>query len=187
MNVLRLVMHRFGRSGVWLALLLLFGSVAAPARADDTLEQRVKAAFLFNFAKFVSWPAAKLPGAADPILFCVLERDPIASTLEATLAGKSIDRHPLLLRRVGRPEELRGCQIAYLGGIDPSRTPVAFETMAGESVLSVYDAEVAQAGGIVRFYLDERRVHFEINETAALREGLQVSSRLLGVARVIRE
>lgn len=173
------------KGGCWLALLLLVR--VAAAHADDSLEQRVKAAFLFNFAKFVSWPAAKLPGAADPILFCVLERDPLGSTLEATLAGKTIDRHPLLMRRVSRPEELRDCQIAYLGAVDVSRAPAPFEMMAGGSVLTVYDADAAQAGGIVRFYLDERKVHFEINEAAAAREGLQVSSRLLGVARVIRE
>lgn len=173
--------------GLLLGLLpgLLLG--AAPARAQDNLEQRVKSAFLFNFSKFVSWPAGKLAGAASPILFCVLERDPIVPALDMTLADKTIDGHPLQLRRVGRAEELRGCHIAYLGAPDGARLPAMLAALAGNGVLSVYDGDAPQSGGVVRFYLDDRKVRFEVNEAAAEREGLQISSRLLSVASVVRE
>lgn len=173
----------------WLLLWLLPGLLlaAAPVRAQDTLEQRVKSAFLFNFSKFVSWPAGKLAGATSPILFCALERDPIVPALDMTLADKTIDGHPLQLRRVGRAEELRGCHIAYLGAPDGARLPAMLAALAGNGVLSVYDGDAPQSGGVVRFYLDDRKVRFEVNEAAAEREGLQISSRLLSVASVVRE
>ncbi|HZR35948.1 MAG TPA: YfiR family protein [Nevskia sp.] len=165
------------------AAVLLLCAACAGAQADDTLELRVKSAFLFNFAKFVSWPPPKLQGASDPILYCVLDREPLAGALQEALSGKSVDNHPLLLRRVARAEEMRDCHIAYLGAADGGRLPA----LAGSSVLTVYDGDAPLRAGIVRFYLDERKVRFEINAAGAEREGLQVSSRLLGVASVIRE
>ncbi|MBV8061946.1 MAG: YfiR family protein [Nevskia sp.] len=168
-----------------LAGLLLACAGGAPA--DDVLEQRVKSAFLFNFAKFVSWPPGKLAGGASTIVFCLLERDTLAPALDEALSGKTIDDHPLQLRRVARVEDFRGCHVAYLGAMDPARLPAALAGLDGGGVLTVYEADGAQHDGVVRFYLDERKVRFEINEAAAQREGLQLSSRLLSVASVVRD
>jgi hypothetical protein len=166
---------------------LLLACACCGAAADDVLEQRVKSAFLFNFARFVSWPPGKLGAGASSIVFCLLERDAMAPALEDALTGKSIDEHPLVLRRVGRAEDFRGCHVAYLGAVDPARLPAALASLDGTGVLTVYEADGPQHDGVVRFYLDERKVRFEINEAAAQREGLQLSSRLLGVASVVRE
>jgi hypothetical protein len=159
---------------------------ASGAAADDALEQRVKSAFLFNFARFVSWPPGKL-AASSSIVFCLLQHDEMAPALEEALAGKSIDEHPLVLRRVGRAEDFRGCHVAYLGALDAAHLPAALAGLGGSGVLTVYEADGVQHDGVVRFYLDERKVRFEINAAAAEREGLQLSSRLLGVASVVRE
>lgn len=160
---------------------------ASGAPADDALEQRVKSAFLFNFAKFVSWPPGKLAGSTSTIVFCLLERDAMAPALEEALAGKTIDDHPLSLRRVGRAEDFRGCHVAYLGAVDAARLPAALAGVGGNGVLTVYEADSVQHDGVVRFYLDERKVRFEINADAAQRAGLQLSSRLLGVASVVHD
>lgn len=177
------------KAGAWLrgACAMLLCAACAGAAAEDSLELRVKAAFLFNFAKFVTWPPGKLAGPTDPILFCVLERDPLAPALQEALSGKSVDAHPLALRRVARTDELRDCHIAYLGALDSARLPAALQALAGSGALSVYDSDAAQRGGIVRFYLDERKIRFEINVSGAEREGLQLSSRLLGVATVLKD
>lgn len=167
-------------------LALLLPLYTGSARAEDSLELRVKSAFLFNFANFISWPDSKLAGPADPVWFCLLERDTLGPVLEATIDGKSVDGHPLQVRYVDRMDALRDCELAYLGVMDASRLP-ALEMLRGSGVLSVYDSEVTQSPGIVRFFLEERRVRFEINQAAAEREGLQVSSRLMGVAKVVRE
>jgi hypothetical protein len=176
--------HRFAARCL-LAWLALAGALAA--RADDVLEQRVKSAFLFNFAKFVSWPPGKLAGSASTIVFCLLEHDAMAPVLEEALTGKTIDDHPLALRRIGHAEDFRGCHVAYLGAVDAARLPAALAGLGGSGVLTVYEADSVQHDGVVRFYLDERKVHFEINEDAAQRAGLQLSSRLLGVASVVHD
>lgn len=151
------------------------------------LEYRVKAAFLYNFAKFVSWPARKLPGSDDPIRFCILASDPLVPALQDALNGKSIDQHPLLLQLVPRSEDMRACDVAYLGAVDTAKLPAVLTALAGSGALTVYEGEHTQSAGVVRFYLDERKVRFEINTAAAEREGLTLSSRLLGVASVVRE
>lgn len=178
---------RSGTAGRSLALLALCLLAALPGRADNELEARVKAAFLFNFAKFVSWPPAKLDNPAQAIVFCVLDRDPIATALETTLAGKMLESHPLAVHRLLRGEEFHNCHIAYLGALEGARLPAALDLLAADGALSVYEGEDHLRGGVVRFYLEERKVRFEVNVAAAEREGLQLSSQLLSVARVVRD
>ncbi|HVT34150.1 MAG TPA: YfiR family protein [Nevskiaceae bacterium] len=171
----------------------LFGGLAlglalvSPAQGADDLEQKVRAAFLYNFAKFVSWPGYKTPQASDPLLFCVLDSDPFAGPLEQNLQGKTVDTHPVQVRRVQRVDDMRSCHVAYLSIAESARLAVALEALAGNGVLTVFQGDAAQHAGIVRFFLEDQRMRFEINTAAAERERLEISSRLLGVARVVRE
>jgi hypothetical protein len=162
----------------------LLAACAATARADASLEQRVKAAFLYNFAKFTAWPADKLPAPDATIRFCVPQGDALAPALEEALAGKTIDEHPLQLRQVAQPADFRACNVAYLGALDSAPT---LATLGDAGVLTVYEADATQRDGVVRFYLEDRKVRFEINAAAAEREHLQLSSHLLSVAKVVRE
>jgi len=150
-------------------------------------EQQVKAAYLYNFARFTTWPSSKLPGEKAPIMFCVLADDPIAPAMDETLQGKEIDAHPVLVSKVHAPEEMRHCHVAYLGAAPPAQLALALQSLDGSSLLTVYDAETGQHDGMIRFVIEEHRLRFEINVAAAEREHVQLSSRLLGVARVVRE
>jgi hypothetical protein len=135
----------------FLTLALLCGALVlgrAQAAAGDALEYQVKAAFLYNFAKFVSWPPAKAPAGSAAIVFCVLERDPIGETLDQSLRGKTIDSHELQVRHLARAEDMRGCHVAYLGGLDANRVAPSLEALAGSGVLSVYDGEQPQRAGV---------------------------------------
>jgi uncharacterized protein DUF4154 len=167
--------------------LALLACWTGTALAEVSLEQRVKAAFLFNFAKFTTWPGDKLAGADSTIQFCVLDGDAIAPALEEALFGKSIDQHPLVLRRLTKPDQFRGCHVAYLGAVVPERLPTLLSAIGGAGVLAVYEADGTQRDGVVRFYLEDNKVRFEINEAAAQRERLQLSSRLLGIASVVHD
>ena len=171
---------------LFVCLALLTGWSAA-VRADVTLEQRVKAAFLYNFAKFTTWSGDKLAGGDATIQFCAPEGDALIPALEEALNGKTIDAHPLQLRQVAHAEAYRSCHVAYLGAMDSQHLAPLLASLAGSGVLTVYEAEGAERNGVVRFYLEDRKVRFEINEVAAERERLQLSSRLLGVATVVRE
>lgn len=173
-----------GAARAALLLLCALGILQpAQARDGDGLEYAVRAALLYNFARFASWPGDKLPQPDAPIRFCVLERDPLGDALAATLDGKKIDGHALTLQRVAHVEDMRACHVAYLGAAGPDALP---DALAGSAVLTVYAGDATLPAGIVRFFLDGSHVRFEINTAAAEREKLELSSRLLGVASIVR-
>jgi len=168
-----------------LALPLLL-AVAGGARAADDLELKVKAAFLFNFAKFATWPPAKLSAADAPLYLCVDGAGPIGRVLEDTVRGRTIDGHAIEVLQSARAEELRRCHVVYLATTEPARIAADLAALSSNGVLTVHEAPEAQPGGVVRFFLsDGGRVRFEINVTAASREQLALSSKLLEVSQVV--
>ncbi len=180
------------RMGTRFAGLLLACAIAAPALAwgaggEVDRVQQIKAAYLFNFARFVTWPPPKLTPGDKAILFCILENDPLAPALDEVLQGKTIDTQRVVVRRVQRVDAMRECHVAYLGTVEPSRLASSLESLAGASVLTVYEGGDTLRTGAIRFFLEERKVRFEINVALAEREHLQMSSHLLNVARVVRE
>ena len=166
--------------------LLLMAFVAAPACAQDPLELRVTSAFLFNFAKFVSWPAATV-GPSDPIRICLFVHDAIGPFLAAAIEGKSVEGHLLLLHKIDRPARVHDCEIAYLGTIDAGWLPATLGAFAGTGVLTVFHGDAPQHDGVVRLFIDERKLHIEINQAAAERARLELSSRLLNIVSVVRD
>lgn len=174
---------RFSRS--LLALLLALPMTAAAEEPD--FQSQVKAAFLFNFAKFVNWPAAKFADALAPLEICVLESEPLSAVLEATLRGKSVDQHPLAVRRSARVEDLRSCHLFYTSVQDAVALNTSFAKLAGSAVMTVHESAQTLPGGVARFFIDGRKLRFEINGAAAERENLQLSARLQNVAVVVRQ
>ena len=170
------------------ALTLLVAALLAPAgatAADEYREQRIKTAFLVNFARFITWPAHTFADSEAPIEVCVLASDAFGVVLADVAKDKAVNERPLRITRVFRAEDLRRCQIAYLEDADEAAANLALLT--GHHVLTVYEGDVTQTNGVIRFYLDQDRVRFEVNLAAARREELQLSSKLLGLARVVEQ
>ncbi|HZP13872.1 MAG TPA: YfiR family protein [Nevskiaceae bacterium] len=171
----------------FLAIALLSAACTASHAADDPLEYRVKAAFVFNFARFVTWPASRFATPDAPVEICVLGSQGFSEVLEETVAGKTVGARSLHVKRVEQSRELIECHVAYVMTDTSAQTERLLSQVAGHSVLTVYEASIALEGGVVRFYLEDRRVRFEINAAEAEREKLQVSSKLLAVAKVVDE
>ena len=168
-----------------LALPLLL-AVAGTASAAEDLELKVKAAFLFNFAKFATWPAAKVGAPDAPLYLCVHGAGPIGRVLEDTVRGRTIDGHAIEVLQSARAEELRRCHVVYVATTEPARIAADLAALSNHGVLTVHEAAEAQSAGVVRFFLtDGGRVRFEINVTAASREQLALSSKLLEVSQVV--
>lgn len=173
--------------------LLVFGLAAghaAPARAQsdaDLLPLKVKSAFLFNFAKFVTWPEGKMADAAAPIQICVLLPDPFGQILDDTVDGKLVNQRPVTVRRASRASDLRGCHIVYTGEADPGRLSNALSALAGSSTLVVHESAAPMHNGSIRFLIEGRKIRFEINLAETERESLQLSSKLLGLAAIVHE
>lgn len=170
------------------AIALLCATTASSATPGDegSLEWKVKAAFLVNFARFTEWPADKFATADTPIVFCVRDNEMLADALNEALEGKAIKGRALALRRESRPEEMRLCHVAYLGGSAVDRVAAALSTLAGSSALSIYEGDEHISGGAIRLFPEDRKVRFEVELKVITREHLSMSSRLLSLAKVVQ-
>lgn len=162
------------------AIVLLVTAAAVSPRAQDVPpEYRVKAAFLYNFVKFVEWPAAESSAA---IAICVAGRNPFGSLLDTLVRGEAINGRRLETRVILEPDP--ACDVVFIP--DGAATTVYLRAARGHPILTVGETGgfIAQ-GGIARFYIDGGNVRFEINRGAAERAGLRISSRLLQLARIV--
>jgi len=168
-----------------IALAAAPGAVRAADSADAAPEVAVKAAFLYNFAKFAEWPA--LPSGA-PIVVCIVGNDGIAAALVETVRGQNISGHTLEVSRPQGGAGWRACHVLFVADAESRRSAAGLSGIATLAVLTVSDGKgFAQSGGIIELYVEGGRMRFAINVDAAERSGLHLSSRLLGLAKIIRD
>jgi hypothetical protein len=168
-----------------LALVLAWTVIGAPclhAQKSGPTENEVKSAYLYNFGKFVEWPAtATVAGEFFPI--CVLGDDSFGTTLEMTIARESINGKKVLVKRVAKPQDAVTCRILFISSSQQSRLKEILAELDNTSVLTVSDMpEFTRRGGMIQFVIEANRVRFEVNLTIAERTGLTLSSQLLKVA-----
>jgi hypothetical protein len=171
-----------------MALLLLTGSIPLQPQSAPSVEYQVKAAFLFNFAKFVEWPPDAFPSEQTPITLCVFRYDPFGSVLDEVIRGKTINNRELTARRTTELPELKGCHLIFVSAREDKVLSEIEKNVKGGSVLVVGESgDFAERGGAVQFFLEENKLRFAINVDAVQRARLQVSSKLLALARVVHE
>lgn len=164
------------------AFLLLFPCLSA-AQGTGTSEYAVKAAFLFNFAKFVEWPEGAFRSPGEPVTFCVLGEGPLGGELERAVAGKTVGGRPVAVRRLSQLAGLDECRILFVGSSERPRFDQILAAVGDRAVLTVGEEEgFNRAGGIISFVVRQSRVRFQIEREPALRAGLKLSSRLLELA-----
>jgi hypothetical protein len=156
---------------------------AGAETADPYSETAVKAAFVYNFAKFIKWPANL--SAADAMTLCVAGTRPeLAASLEV-LAGKSVQGHTLTVKNNVNAADLDACHVLFLGG---DARALAAQARGRAGLLTVSDMPgFAQSGGIIGLFSEGERVRFEINPRSAEAAGLKVSSQLMKLAKVVEE
>lgn len=167
------------------ALLLLcamlfpgLGQSAQPAREED-----VKAAFLYNFAKFVEWPH-DMVAQRGSIDVCVLGDDRLHEALERTLRGKVVREKPIGPRRLDSAEQSGNCHLLFVSSDHLHDMPVIVDLVERHHVLLVGEGEhFLDYGGAIAFRVENNRLRFDVDDDAAARAGLKLSSQLLKVAR----
>ncbi|MBI5471696.1 MAG: YfiR family protein [Ignavibacteriae bacterium] len=173
--------------GVPLALAIIIAA-AAHAQPQPAGEYQIKSAFLFNFAKFVEWPAQLLPRGDSPMIIGVLGDDPFGNDLDDVINNKTVNGRPIVIKRYASAAEIQLCHILFISTSERKDVPMILHTLDGTGVLTVSEIEqFTQLGGAVRFYLADAKVRFEINVDEADREHIRVSSKLLKLATIIRE
>lgn len=163
---------------------LLAGSVAPARGQSPPTEYEIKAAFLYNFAKFVEWPADAFSDSRAPIVVGIVGEDPFGSVLDGMVFGKTVNGRGLVVRRMSEGAELRSCHILFISSSHQKHLARILESLKGSGVLTVGEVDrFTESGGAIRFVLDENRVRFEINLDATGRARLKLSAKLLALAR----
>lgn len=170
------------RRTLFCALALFAASL--PGQTPN-LEYRIKAAYIFNFAKFVTWPSAAFPAPDAPIVIGILGKDRFGAELDQTVAGKAIEKRRLVVTRLTEGDSWEGCHILFVASSERRRLPQILEQLGTTSILSVGETEgFTEAGGMIQFVQQENNIRFEINLAAAEAARLKISSKLLQVATV---
>lgn len=166
--------------GLWVLTVMLVAAVSPVRAREPSLEYPVKAAFLYKFGSFVTWPPSAFAGPGAPLVVCVVGRDPFGALLERTVRGQTIDGRAVVVRRLDAVEAGAPCHIAFLGGSRAQSVEAAAAVLAGSPVLTVSERQTP--GAAIRFLIRDNRVRFEIDERAAAAAGLTISSKLLNLA-----
>lgn len=152
-----------------------------------TAESELKAAFVYRFATFVSWPSEAFRTSADGFVACVLGDERLGRDLKGALEGKEIGGRPARVRSFGVPGDLSGCHLLYVDGSFGGRSADVLAAVRDRSVLTVGEpSEFLEQGGVIQLVTEGSKLRFEVSRDAAQRAGLQISSRLLQLAANVR-
>lgn len=156
--------------------------IAPTLRAQDVTEPALKAAFVYNMAKFIEWPPEVLPDAAV-FTVCVLNDRQFGEEFERTVSDRLFGGHRIAVRRVAPDGLFRSCHVLYASGITAAQVMAIDAALAGAPVLTIGDTDhFVQDGGIARLFLQNGRLRFEVNLRVARRNRLQINARLLALA-----
>jgi hypothetical protein len=171
-----------------LAALLLAPALVSPSMAIAAPgEYQVKAVFLFNFSRFVEWPASAFPNATASFVVCVFGHDPFGADLDEVVKGESVNGRPLVVRRVQSMAEAGDCQILFIHQSEGERLDEVLSALGHRSTLTVSDLPgSAQRGVMIRLVTEQGRVRMRINVDSARAAELTISSNLLRSAEIVK-
>jgi hypothetical protein len=167
----------------------LLGTAIAAGAQPQLDEYRVKAAFLYNFAKFVEWAPRAFKDASDPITICIAGETStsIYAQLDSAVTGKMAGNRSFAVRRVSDAQHATGCNILFIGLAERKRIPAILAGVRELGILTVGETpEFIANGGVVNFKLEDGRVRFQINVEAAEHEQIRISSKLLSLAEIVK-
>jgi len=174
---------------VFLLGVLLAGVLGAfsPARGRaEGREYEFKAAYVYNFIKFVDWPAQRLPASSSTINVCVVGKEAYRAALE-TINGKSVKGKTITVTSYNGPQDVSRCHILFVGDSETTHLSSLLEGVRPAGVLTVGDSSsFAKEGGVIRFRNENNKIRFDINPRAAEESGLTISSQLLKLARIVQ-
>jgi len=170
-------------------ILLFLGStllLAAPSGLTQNSapsEYQLKAAYIYNFAKFIDWPPSAFSDDKAPFVIGMLGGNPFGNNLERTIVGKEVNARPIVLRPFASAKDASKCHLLFISNSMQDRLPEIFTALRGAPVLTVGETEkFIEAGGMVRFVEDSKKIRFQINDEAAKAAHMKISSKLLSLS-----
>ena len=175
------------RLAVSLAILFVLPAIFSGAQQVHPTEPQVKAAYLYNFGKFVRWQDDRA-AASNSLELCVLGKDPFGPVLDSTVAGESIDDRKITVKRISRVQDSADCSILFISSSEEDHLGTILAAAQRFGLLTVSDVpHFAERGGVIGFVMQQDRIRFEVNRGAAEESHLLLSSELLKVASKVIE
>jgi hypothetical protein len=174
-------------AGLALGLALASGIASADSPAPVISESQIKAAFVYNFTKFVEWPDEAFADKSDPIVIAVLGETDVIADLEAIVAGRKVNGRSIVIRNVAVAADLAPAEVLFVPQSDDARFVELLPEIGSYALLTVGEspAFAATAGAIV-FVQQDGKLRFEINIAATERARLKVSAELQKLALSVR-
>ena len=164
------------------SLLICLGNIAH-GEPSGSKEYAIKAAFIYNFAKFVEWPAESM-NKSEPFIVCILGENPFGSSLEI-LQGKKVKGKNIIIKKAKRAEDMSQCHIVFVGSSVQNLAEILAHVKRHKALTVGDTAGFARQGGVINFVVKDEMVRFEINLDAATQAGLKISSKLLKLASIV--
>jgi hypothetical protein len=174
---------------VLVVLLCCLAGIARVAGAElpGSKEQQVKAAFIYNFLKFVEWPANKFQDTNSPLVIGVLGKCPISAELEDTVKNRKINGREVIVRTVDTPAAAKSTHLLFVAATEDGRLDAWMPDLVSAGVFTIGESEqFGKSGGIIKFVLEGDKLRFEINMDAADQAGLKISAQLQKLAKAVR-
>ena len=172
---------------VALALLLLLPLRAVRGDPEADQEYALKAVFLYNFCRFIDWPARAFGSPDDPMVIGVFGENPFGRMIENTVKGETLRGRRLRVEYYRRPSDLDRCHVLFVSASETNRADEIIAAVAGRSVVTVGETDsFLDRGGMIALTADQNRVRLRINPAALRAENLAASSKLLRVAEIKR-
>ena len=181
---------RLSRLLITIAMVILpsWGSDAHGQDSSVSSEYLIKAGFIYNFANLVQWPSNAFAQPDSPIVIGILGEDPFGTILDRVLEGKKVNGRAFRVKRLRAVPDLKECHIVFVSSSEMSRLAEAIHLVKGMPILTIGEIPgFARRGGIINLILEDNKVHFEVNVEAAKEADLNISSRLLALARIVQE
>jgi hypothetical protein len=155
--------------------------------AEASREYAIKAAYLYQFSRYVQWPASAFADENAPLVIGVLGKDPFGGSLEEIARTKRIEGRPIAIRRFASMTDYTPCHILFINSsVSPEQKQAAIQKAKRAPILLVGEEPgFAEQGGTINFFFDENKIRFEINATAAKHDQLKISSKLLSLAKIV--
>jgi hypothetical protein len=169
--------------------IFIFLSCPPGDRAEEgfTPEYKIKAGFIYNFAKFVDWPTNAFATAASPFVIGVLGEPRFGKLLDQTVQNRNVAGRRIEVRQFSRVEDAQASHILFISRSEAERSAMILKRLKGKSILTVGETPgFLDEGGVINLVADQMSVRFQINTDAANAAGLLVSSKLLGLAADVR-
>lgn len=155
------------------------------AQVNTAYGYEVKAAFLYNFTKFITWPEEAFTGESDPFIIGILGPDPFNNYLNDIIRGESVGRHPIEVKIFDNLSEITNCQMLYINSDNDENIRQALQMLKNKNVLTVSEyVFFSRLGGHVKFYNENNKIKFQVNPGAVKNSRLTISSKLLNLAKI---